>query len=86
MVEQELTKAIVEIAKSEGVDPGNFTVREATSCGATKAGMPRMMKHLAGQTAFLYSLSRDAELITWLIEQGWSRRPFDNGDLFWKGC
>ena len=86
MIKAEITDLIVDIAAEQGIAPGSIEVREATSCGATKAGMSRMLKHLAGQTAFLYCLSQDADLVTWLIEQGWSHRAFEGGDLFWKGC
>ena len=86
MVQEDIARLIVEVAKEIGADPDTVVVREATSCGATKAGMPRLLRHAAGKTAFLYCLSRDTDLITWLTEHGWSHRPFDNGDIFWKGC
>jgi len=84
MIEQEITKAIIEIAKSEGVDPAGFAIREVTSVGSTKAGMPKLLKHLAGQHVFLYSLSRDADLREWLSESGWQHRNIDCADLFWR--
>ena len=86
MVQDVVTRLIVEVAKEIGADPDTVVVREATSCGATKAGMSRMVRHLAGQTVFVYCLSKDADLVTWLTEQQWGHRAFEGGDLFWKGC
>lgn len=55
MVQDVVTRLIVEVAKEIGVAPATVAVREATSCGTTKAGMSRLLRHAAGKTAFLYS-------------------------------
>lgn len=84
MLESAITKLIVSVAHEQGIAPDAIDVREATSCGATKAGMARMVRNLAGKTVFLYSLSQDADLREWLTGSGWQHRNIDCADLFWR--